>query len=352
MPLTREQVRELDRRAIEEFGIPGVVLMENAGRGVVDVMVKVGAPALAGPIHIICGKGNNGGDGYVIARHLDALGIPVVIHRCCSPEEITGDAAVMYQIAEKAGLPIVPFTTAEALATVLREATWIVDALLGTGLSGTVRSPYAEIIACMNKSKKPIIAVDLPSGMDANAGSPLGCCVVAQHTVTFVDKKTGMTSDDAWLYTGEVHVEEIGVPKVLITTQADASNSPELRLSELITELSEELASDIVSYGWLMQGIENMLDNSSNRMKQLETVLHKLLSSGIVDIGNAQMADIDRVEFIAWKGSVNHRILRAINSITSSQGTDLYSTFWLCRHDNVDRYEANTDQSTYRPPAS
>ena len=88
MPLTREQVRELDRRAIEEFGIPGVVLMENAGRGVVEVMV--GVPALAGPIHIVCGKGNNGGDGYVIARHLDALGIPVAIHRCCSPKRSRG----------------------------------------------------------------------------------------------------------------------------------------------------------------------------------------------------------------------------------------------------------------------
>lgn len=214
MPLTRDQVRELDRCAIEEFGIPGVVLMENAGRGVVEVMV--GVPALAGPIHIVCGKGNNGGDGYVIARHLDALGIPVVIHRCCSPEEITGDAAVMYRIVEKAGLAIVPFTTAEALAFALREATWIVDALLGTGINGTVRSPYAEIIECMNKSKKPIIAVDLPSGMDANTGSPLGCCVVAQHTVTFVDKKTGMTSDEAWLYTGEVHVVGIGVPRSML----------------------------------------------------------------------------------------------------------------------------------------
>lgn len=224
MPLTREQVRELDRRAIEEFGIPGVVLMENAGRGVVEVMVKVGA-ALAGPIHLICGKGNNGGDGYVIARHLDALGVPVVIHRCCSPEEITGDAAVMCQIAEKAGLAIAPFTTIEALATALRDANWIVDALLGTGLNGTVRSPYAEIIECMNKSKKPIIAVDLPSGMDANTGLPLGCCVVAQHTVTFVDKKTGMTSDEAWLYTGEVHVAGIGVPRALF--RADNMNRDE-----------------------------------------------------------------------------------------------------------------------------
>src|SRR6187401_2404579 len=103
MPLTREQVRELDRRAIEEFGIPGVVLMENAGRGVVEVMLKVGVSASAGleRIHIVCGKGNNGGDGYVIARHLDALGIAVKVLLFADPATLRGDAAANFGIIQK-----------------------------------------------------------------------------------------------------------------------------------------------------------------------------------------------------------------------------------------------------------
>lgn len=213
MPLSREQVRELDRRAIEEFDIPGVVLMENAGRGVIEVMESQG---MHSPVHIVCGKGNNGGDGYVIARHLDAKGAAVVVHRCCLPEEIQGDAAIMYRILEKSKIPIVPFTTIELLEEQLSDAEMIVDALLGTGLTGNVRSPFAEIIECMNSSKKDILAVDLPSGMDADTGKPLGACVVAEDTVTFVSKKAGMQFPESWLYTGRVYVASIGVPQRLL----------------------------------------------------------------------------------------------------------------------------------------
>jgi NAD(P)H-hydrate epimerase len=211
--LTRTQVREIDRRAIEEFGLAGVVLMENAGRGVVEVMQKLG---VQGPVHIVCGKGNNAGDGFVIARHLDLLGIDVVVHRCCVVEELTGDAAINYRIIERSGVTIVPCTTAEALSQQLKEASWIVDALLGTGLTGIVRSPFAEIIRCMNGSGKPILAVDLPSGMDADTGKPLGEVVIAQQTVTFVAPKKGFGHSGAGRYTGQVHVASIGAPRRLL----------------------------------------------------------------------------------------------------------------------------------------
>ena len=213
MTLTRSQVRELDRRGIEEFGIPGVILMENAGRGVVEVLQQLG---ITGPAHIVCGKGNNGGDGFVIARHLEAQNIPVVIHRCCSVEELTGDAAINYRIIERSGLLILPYTTAETLAEHLSQAEWIVDALLGTGLTGIVRSPFADIIRCMNATKKPILSVDLPSGMDADTGEPLGEAVRAQHTVTFVAYKAGFNQANAFLYTGKIYVASIGVPRQLL----------------------------------------------------------------------------------------------------------------------------------------
>ncbi len=211
--LTRAQVREIDRRAIEEFGIAGVVLMENAGRGVVEVMHELG---IKGPVHIVCGKGNNAGDGFVIARHLDLLDVEVVVHRCSTIEELTGDAAINYRIIEHSGLAIVPYTSIESLSQELSQASWIVDALLGTGLTGMVRPPFAEIIRCMNKSGKSILAVDLPSGMDADTGKPLGETVHAQHTVTFVAPKQGFRHPQADCYTGQVHVASIGAPRCLL----------------------------------------------------------------------------------------------------------------------------------------
>jgi NAD(P)H-hydrate epimerase len=194
---------------MEEFGIPGIILMENAGRGVAEVILKLRLP---GPVHLLCGKGNNGGDGYVIARHLDAAGVAVVVHRCCEEADITGDALVHYQIVKKCGLPMAAYQSPSVLADILLLAGTIVDALLGTGLTGTVRSPYAEIIQTMRRSGKPLLAVDLPSGMDADTGVPLGECVVANHTVTFVAPKAGFAHREAHLYTGKVHVVQIGLP--------------------------------------------------------------------------------------------------------------------------------------------
>src|SRR5262245_10038656 len=151
MYLSREEVRELDRRAIEEFGVPGVVLMENAGRGAAELLLSLGA---RGPVVICCGKGNNGGDGFVSARHLDIHQVAVRVLLFAKPEELTGDAAVNYRIAARAGLPIeVCAGTGVNLAAVRTElagAEWVVDALFGTGLSGPVRAPIDEVIAAIN----------------------------------------------------------------------------------------------------------------------------------------------------------------------------------------------------------
>src|SRR5207302_5011864 len=133
---TRAEVREIDRRAIEEFGVPGVVLMENAGRGAAGVLLSLG---IGGPVLICCGKGNNGGDGFVIARHLDNRGVGVRVLLFARPEELTGDAAINFRIIERSGLPIVIQPDPAALAGELAPTAWVVDALFGTGLTGGVR---------------------------------------------------------------------------------------------------------------------------------------------------------------------------------------------------------------------
>src|SRR5437762_4226923 len=171
MFLNREQVREIDRRAIEEFGVPGVVLMENAGRGAAEVLLSLGAN---GPVVICCGKGNNGGDGFVIARHLDNRGVGVRVLLFARPEELTGDAAVNFRIIERAGLPILIQPDLAALAGELAPAAWVVDALFGTGLSGALRPPFDAIIAAINASGRPVLAVDIPSGLDCDTGLSLG----------------------------------------------------------------------------------------------------------------------------------------------------------------------------------
>ena len=224
MYLTRNQVRELDRRAIEEFGVPGVVLMENAGRSAAEILLSILLPLPASGrgaggegIVICCGKGNNAGDGFVIARHLDNHGVPVRVLLFAQSADLTGDAAINFRIIERAGLPIRIQPAMTELSAIFAKAAWLVDALFGTGLTGAVRPPFDQIIHLMNASGKPILAVDIPSGLDCDSGVPLGPTVRATHTVTFVAEKTGFANSAARDYLGQVHVADIGVPRVLLS---------------------------------------------------------------------------------------------------------------------------------------
>lgn len=216
MYLSRDEVRAIDRRAIEEFGVPGIVLMENAGRGVAELLRALG---ISGRVVVACGKGNNGGDGYVIARHLDNGGVPVRVLRFCTPEELTSDAALAYQIIAQSGLDIVEYAgkplDASALANELATAAWVVDALLGTGLSGPVRSPFDGIITAINASPAKVLAVDIPSGLDCDTGLPLGVAVRGHHTATFVAPKKGFANPAAGAWLGQVHIVGIGAPRIL-----------------------------------------------------------------------------------------------------------------------------------------
>ncbi|MFL5245677.1 MAG: NAD(P)H-hydrate epimerase [Gemmataceae bacterium] len=221
MNLTREQVRDLDHQAIEEFGVPGIVLMENAGRGAAEVLLSLG---VNGKVVLCCGKGNNAGDGLVISRHLDNHRVPVQILLFTRPEKLTGDAATNYQIAAKSELPICILgdedIDSEKLSSLLTEADWIVDALFGTGLQGPVRPPLDGVITAINGSGRRVLAVDLPSGLDCDTGRPMGATVRANHTVTFVAPKKGFECPDAANWVGRVHVVDIGAPRVLVDSYA------------------------------------------------------------------------------------------------------------------------------------
>ena len=217
MYLTREEVRALDRRAIEEYGVPGVVLMENAGRGAAEVLLSLG---IHGWVVVCCGKGNNGGDGFVIARHLDNHRVPVQVLLFARPEELSGDAAINYHTLARAGLSVeVHAGNPVDVAAIRRElatAEWVVDALFGTGLSGPVRPPFDQVIAAINDSPARVLAVDIPSGLDCDTGEPLGPTGRAVHTVTFVAQKKGFANPAARAWLGQVHVVGIGAPRVTV----------------------------------------------------------------------------------------------------------------------------------------
>jgi NAD(P)H-hydrate epimerase len=213
--LTRAQVRDYDRRASAEYGIPPLVLMENAGRGAVDILMSLG---VQGPVAICCGKGNNGGDGLVMARHLQIHGVDVSVYLFADPADLSPESKVQWHIVSRAGIPWQIWTGVDekALAAALARAEWVVDALFGTGLQGPVRSPFDKVIFAMNAGPGKVLAVDIPSGLDADTGEPTPATVRAGHTVTFVAPKVGFAKSSAQAWLGQVHVIDIGAPPRLL----------------------------------------------------------------------------------------------------------------------------------------
>ncbi len=215
--LSREQARDVDRRATENYGMPSIVMMENAGGSVTTHLL---AQKPRGPMIICCGKGNNAGDGFVIARHLDNHQIPVQVILFADPNELTKDAKTNYDILVHSGIQITHYyeqSFSEVdLLNLFSSAEWIIDALFGTGLQGLVRAPFDIIIHAINHSKKKILAVDIPSGLDCDLGKPLGIAVKAQQTLTFVALKKGFSNPEAKPFIGHVEVIDIGIPRKLI----------------------------------------------------------------------------------------------------------------------------------------
>jgi hydroxyethylthiazole kinase-like uncharacterized protein yjeF len=215
--MTRDQVRAIDSWAINTLGIPGVVLMENAGRSCAELLKNKLAGVAKPKVCIFCGIGNNGGDGYVIARHLLNYGFGVVVVICGDRRKIKGDAKINLDILERLGLLVeqLDLSSADIPAAVeafSSGADMLVDAIFGTGLNGRLSPEHKQLIESINSRNCPVLAVDIPSGLDCDTGRPLGTAIRATYTVTFVAVKTGFKSAKAsGRYTGEIFVASIGV---------------------------------------------------------------------------------------------------------------------------------------------
>jgi NAD(P)H-hydrate epimerase len=215
--MTRDEVRAFDAWAINTLGVPGVVLMENAGRSCAE-LIRDKLASLARPkVCIFCGTGNNGGDGYVIARHLLNSGFEVVVVICGERSKIGGDAKLNLDILEGLGQAIEQLSLeqediAGRIGSFAAGADMIVDGLFGIGLKGQLSEEYKQLIEAINAQEGPILAIDIPSGLDCDSGQPLGAAVKASCTVTFVAVKRGfIVGQGARQYTGEVMVASIGV---------------------------------------------------------------------------------------------------------------------------------------------
>ncbi len=230
---TGAQMRAMDQSTYNDYGLPSLVLMENAALRVVDEIIARFGPVRGKQVAVVCGKGNNGGDGLAIARHLHTrFGATVTVWFAAAPEALTGDAQANYEMARKFGVPIVPLEGAAGVREALARADLIVDALLGTGIKGGVTGELAQVIDAINNAHKPVIAVDVPSGVDADTGRVDGACVQAALTVTFALAKIGLWDFPGQDYVGEIVVADIGLPRgvmeasdiqVSLTQAADVS---------------------------------------------------------------------------------------------------------------------------------
>lgn len=219
--VTAEEMRQMDRRTIEEFSIPGLLLMENAGLQVVNHAERRFGSWRGKRVLVLCGGGNNGGDGMVVARHAAQRGAEVQVVLAADPAKVTGDARTNLQIVQKLGLPIHALRSVDELTPIWKQG-WdlVVDALLGVGIKGEVRGLIGEVIRFFEECAAPVVAVDVPSGIDADTGAVCGYAMRADLTVTFGAMKVGLAVYPGAEYAGEVVVADIGVPESVVE-QAD-----------------------------------------------------------------------------------------------------------------------------------
>jgi len=230
---TAAQMRQIDYDAIHVYGLPGIVLMENAGAEVAREVVKVIGDIADKKVYFFTGKGNNGGDGYVAARHLYNQGAKVKVFLLGTKEEVTGDARVNLDVLDRMNIDIVELTSErdwDKARIAISFADCIVDALLGTGFRGELSKPFAQAIEMINAAGKPVIAIDLPSGVNADTGQVPDIAVKATATVTLGLPKLGLLLYPGADCVGKLSVSDIGIPGELLTDSKIQQNLVTLQL--------------------------------------------------------------------------------------------------------------------------
>jgi NAD(P)H-hydrate epimerase len=215
--VTAAEMRALDRATIDEVGLPAVTLMETAGRAVAEAALRM-LGARRGHVMVVCGPGNNGGDGFVAARVLRERGVDAVVYLAAARAAVRGDARTHLEILERAGGAVHSIAAPEQLAALgarVIGAALVIDALFGVGLARPIEGHLAEVVTMMRRAER-VLAIDLPSGLDADTGRELGVAVIAARTVTMAAAKVALVSAPGFAYAGELEIAEIGIPGAMI----------------------------------------------------------------------------------------------------------------------------------------
>ena len=213
--VTASEIQAMDRETIENFGVPGIVLMESAGRGATRKLVQNCIGTAKVKVAIMAGRGNNGGDGFVIARYLSHQCIPVTVYLLSAKEKVKGDAAANLALLPKLRIPVIELPDIKSFQSYkdsMRQHDIWVDAILGTGLKSNVTGYFKFVIDYINDLEKTVFAVDIPSGLNSDTGQPCGCCIRADATATFAYAKIGHVVYPGAAYTGDLNIVDIGIP--------------------------------------------------------------------------------------------------------------------------------------------
>jgi len=243
--VTAAEMREMDHQTIHSYGLPGRILMENAGRGAANALIRQFPGKACKCIGIVAGRGNNGGDGFVIARYLKGKGWPVAVYLLAKRSDVQGeDAAANLALLDPIDVPVQEISDEASLSRHsenMRSHTLWVDAILGTGLRSDVSGLYAKAIELVNQSRRPVFSVDIPSGLDSDTGRPLGTCVRADATATFGFAKCAHFLYPGAEFTGSLNIIDIGIPA---------------HIAESVCPRQFRLTQDELSRSWLPRGTD------------------------------------------------------------------------------------------------
>jgi ADP-dependent NAD(P)H-hydrate dehydratase / NAD(P)H-hydrate epimerase len=225
--VTASEMQDMDHSTIESYGIPGLVLMENAGRGATRMLLETFFDIRTKKVGIIAGKGNNGGDGFVIARYLHQYGVEVTVYLLSKAQNIKGDAKTNLKLLNPMNIPVIEMPDKPHFEknreSLDKQEIWV-DAILGTGLTSDVKGFFKDIINFVNNSRLPVFSVDIPSGLNSDTGHPHGTCINADATATFAFAKSGHIHYPGSHYTGRLGIVDIGIPEHIVKKTAPFQN--------------------------------------------------------------------------------------------------------------------------------